>query len=72
MSAHDLAQRGEIRRAAGRGVEDGRDLAEVVGAEDAGCHDRERLRVDVVGVVEVVDGAAGDAERLAGANVGRL
>ena len=57
MPAHDLAQSGEIGRAAGCGVEDGGDLAEVVGAEDAGCHDRERLRVDVARVVELVDGA---------------
>jgi hypothetical protein len=43
----------------GRGVEDGRDLAEVVGAEDARGDHRERLRVDVAGVVELVDGAPG-------------
>ena len=64
MSAHDLAQRGEIRWAAGCGVEDGRDLAEVVGAEDSWGDDRERIRVDVAGVVELVEGAAGDAERV--------
>jgi hypothetical protein len=46
-------------------------LAEVVGTEDAGGHDRERLRVDIVGVVKVVDGTAGDEERLAGADVRR-
>ena len=49
----------------------GGDLAEVVGAEDAGGDDRERLGVDVARVVELVDGAAGDAERLAGADVDR-
>ena len=48
MVAHDLAQGGEIGRAAGGGVEDGGDLAEVVGAENAGGDDRERLGVDVV------------------------
>ena len=58
VPAHDLAQRGEVGRAAGRGVEDRGHLAEVVGAEDAGCHDRQRLGVDVALVVELVDGAA--------------
>jgi hypothetical protein len=40
--------------AARRGSEDRADLAEVVRAEDPGRDDRERLRVDVVCVVEVV------------------
>jgi hypothetical protein len=71
VATHHRCDRREVGWAAGRGVEDGRDLAEVVGAEDAGGDDRERLRVDVVGVVEVMGGAAGDAERLAGGNVGR-
>ena len=71
MTPHHRCDRREIRRAADRGVEDGRDLAEVVGAEDARCDDRERLRVDVVGVVEVVDGAARDAERLTRTDVDR-
>ena len=35
VPAHDLAQRGVIGRSAGCGLEDGRDLAEVVRAEDA-------------------------------------
>ena len=59
------------RAGRGRGIEDGRDLAEVVGAEDARGDDRECLGVDVVRVVELVDGATGDAERLAGADVDR-
>jgi hypothetical protein len=71
VSAHDLTQRGEVGRAAGRSVEDGRDLAEVVGAEDAGRDDCQRLGVEIAGVVEVMDGAAGDVERLAGADIGR-
>jgi hypothetical protein len=71
VATHHRCDRREVGWAAGCGVEDGRDLAEVVGAEDAGGDDRERLRVDVVGVVEVMGGAAGDAERLAGGNVGR-
>src|SRR5881392_3534591 len=71
VPAHDLAQRGEIRRAARRGIEDGRDLAEEVGAEDARGDDCERLGIDLAPVVEVVDGAAGDKERLAGSEVGR-
>ena len=71
MLAHDLAQRGEIRRAAVRGVEDDRDLAEEVGTEDPRGDDRKRSGVDVAGVVEMVDGAAGDAKRVAGADVDR-
>jgi hypothetical protein len=71
VAPHDLAQRGEVRWAAGRGVEDRSDLAEEVGAEDAGGDDRERPGVALAGVVEVVDGAAGDEERLARADLGR-
>jgi hypothetical protein len=71
VAAHDLAQRGEVRWATGRGVEDRSDLAEEVGAEDAGGDDRERPGVALAGVVEVVDGAAGDEERLARADLGR-
>ncbi len=71
VSAHDLTQRGEVGRAAGRSVEDGRDLAEVVGTEDAGRDDCQRLGVEIAGVVEVMDGAAGDVERLAGSDIGR-
>ena len=57
--------------AAGRGVDDRGEVAEVVGAEDAWSDDRERRGVDIVRVVEVVDGAARDAEHLAGADVDR-
>ena len=70
MAAHYRCDRCEVGRAYCCGVEDGGDLAEVVGTEDAGGDNRERLGVDVVGVVELVDGAAGDAERLAGGDVG--
>jgi hypothetical protein len=56
--------------AGGRGDDLG-DLAEVVGPEDAGRHDRERGGVDVADVVEAVHGAARNAERVAGADVGR-
>ena len=71
VPAHDRAEGGEIGRAAGCGVEDGRDLAEVVGTEDAGSDDRERFGVDVAGVVEPVDRATGDAEHLARADLDR-
>src|SRR4051794_20005197 len=62
VAAHYLSDCREIGRAAGCGIEDGRNLTEVVGAEDAGCHDRECLGIDVASVVELVDGATGDAE----------
>src|SRR3954451_12567910 len=68
-AAHDLADCHEIGRAAGRGIEDGRNFTKVVGAEDAGRHDRECLRVDVACVVELVDGASGDAERFSFADL---
>jgi hypothetical protein len=47
VATHHSCHCREIRRTSGRGVEDGRDFAEVVGAEDAGGDDRERLGVDV-------------------------
>ncbi len=57
VAPHHRCDRGEVGWASGRGVEDGRNLAEVVGAEDSGCHDRQRLRIDIARVVELVDGA---------------
>jgi hypothetical protein len=66
VAAHHRADRCEVGRPAGRGIEDGRDIVEVLGTEDAGRHDRERACVVVAGVVEAVDGPATDAERLAG------
>jgi hypothetical protein len=71
VAAHHGPDRREVGRPAGRGVEDGSDLAEVLGAEDAGGDHRERPGVDVAGVVELVDGAAEDADRFARADVGR-
>ena len=70
VSAHDLAQRGEIRRTAGRSAEDVRDLAEVVSTQDAGGDDRKLPCVDIAHVVELVDDASGDDERLARTDVG--
>ena len=55
MPAHDLGDRREVGWAACRLPEDGGDLAEVGGPEDAGREDRERPGVDVAGVVEAVD-----------------
>jgi DNA-binding MarR family transcriptional regulator len=46
VPAHDCCDRGEVGRAAGRGVEDGGEFAEVVWAENAGRDDRESLGVD--------------------------
>ena len=59
MATHHRCDRCEVWRPAPSRVEDGRDLAEEVGAENAGGDDRERLCVDGMGVVEVMDGAAG-------------
>src|SRR4051794_17539104 len=71
VALHDLAQRGVVRGTVGGGVEDRGDLAEVVGPEDPGRDDRERLGVRLVQVLELVDGAPRDAERLAGADIDR-
>src|SRR4051795_8220116 len=69
VAAHSLSDCREIGRAAGCRIEDGRNLTEVVGAEDAGRHDRECPGIDVASVVELVGGAAGDGECLPGADV---
>ena len=71
MAAHHGCDSCEVRRASGRGVEDGRNLTEVGGAEDAGGHDRQRPGIDVARVVEPVNHAAGDTQHLAGPDVDR-
>ncbi len=71
MPAHDLAQRGEIGRAAGCGVEDGGHLAEVARAEETGGDDRQCFGVAVASVVELVDGAAGVGGVMGGSDVAR-
>ena len=71
MLPHDRAQREEVGWAAGRRIEDGGDLAEVLGTEDPRCHDRECLCVEVMRVVELVDSASWNAERLARAATDR-
>jgi hypothetical protein len=58
-------------RAAGCGLEDRRDLAEEVRAEDPWRDDPKTSGVDLARVLEVVDGAARDEEHLAGTNVRR-
>src|SRR6266516_6498671 len=71
VAPHHRCDRGEVGWASGRGVEDGRNLAEVVGAEDSGCHDRQRLRLDIARVVELVDGATWNEKRLSGSDIDR-
>jgi hypothetical protein len=71
VTPHHGCDRGEIRGTAGCGVEDRRDLVEVVGAEDAGCRDRQRPRIDVARVVELMDGASWDEKRLSGTDLDR-
>ena len=72
MAAHHCSDRSRVGRAAGGGIEDRGDLAEVVGAEDAGGDDRQRLRAELADVGELVDCPAGDAEHLAGADLVRV
>src|SRR6478736_9386677 len=71
MAEHHGSDRREVGRPTGRGVEDGRSVAEVAGAEDAGGDDRERPGVVLAEVVEPVHRAARDAERLARGDVDR-
>ena len=49
VAAHHSRDCCQVGRAAGRGVEDGCDLAEVAGTEDAGGDNRERLRAQHLG-----------------------
>ena len=52
MLAHHGAERGQVGRPTGGGVEDRSDLAEEVRADAAGGGDRERPGVEVAAVVE--------------------
>jgi hypothetical protein len=69
MTAHHRRHGGEVGRAAGRGVEDSRRLAEESRADDARSGNPDGLGIDITGVVEVMDGAAGDEDRFAGSDV---
>ncbi len=61
VAAHDFADGGGAGWGAGRGgVEDGGDLAEEVGAEEAGGDDGEGFCRGGVEVFEAVDGSARD------------
>ena len=71
VAAHHCSDGFEVGRPSGGGIEHCTDLTEVIGAEHARRDDRERDGVDVAGVVEAVDGAARDADGLAGADVDR-
>ena len=70
VAAHRFGERGQIGRTARRGGgEDLGDVAEVGGSEHTGRGDREELRVDAAAILEPVDLAAPDADRLAGAEL---
>src|SRR4249919_1440683 len=71
VATHHCCDRCDVGRPAPGSVEDSCNLAEEVRAENAGGNDRQRLGVHIAGVVEVVDSAAWDQKRLAGANLGR-
>src|SRR4051794_34726353 len=64
VAAHDRCELRWIRGARRGAAEDGGNLPEVVGAEDTGSDDGECGCVGITRVVELVDGTAGDAERL--------
>src|SRR5215208_509566 len=70
VASHHFGERYRVRRAACCGLDHGGHLAEVVRAEDARADNREHLRVDVMIVVEAVDGSPRDAQHFARANLG--
>jgi hypothetical protein len=68
VAAHDFADGGGVGWGAGwRGLEDGGDLAEVFGAEEAGGDDGEDSCRGGVEIFEAVDGSARDEDGVAGA-----
>ncbi len=69
MAAHHVEQCGNVGRTVPARDQDVADLGEVVGPEDAGCGDREELGVDRSHVDELVDLAASNADRIAGADL---
>src|SRR5215212_1867543 len=70
VASHHFGERYGVGRAVSCGLDDGGHLAEVVRAEDARADDREHRRVDLMVVVEAVDGSARDAQPLAPAYIG--
>ena len=65
MATHHCCDRFEVRRPAVGRIKKSRDLAEEVGAQNAGGDDRERPRLNITAVVEMVDGASAvDAEMI--------
>jgi hypothetical protein len=67
VAAHDFADRDGVGWGARRGrLEDGGDLAEVVGAEEAGGDDGKRFCRGGVEVFEAVDDSARDEDGVAG------
>ena len=72
MASHHFADRCGVGGAALRGPQHGSHITQVPRAEDAGGDDRERLRVELMIVVEAVDEPATDAQHLARADVGLL
>src|ERR1041385_5079180 len=70
VAPHDGRDRDQVGRTAGSGRDHRPHLSEVVGTEDAGGDDGERHRVDVVEIVEAVDNAPADADRLARTDLG--
>src|SRR5690606_25786367 len=65
VPVHDLRESRMVRRAACSGGEHGGGLPEVVDADRGWRDDAENFRIAAPSVVESVDGAAGNAERIA-------
>ena len=72
MAAHHRADRGQILRTAGTGVENLADLAELGGPEHRRRRDRREGRVDRPVVLDPVDLTARHADRFAGTDLGPL
>ena len=69
MAAHHFGNQCGIGRATGTRFYDVGDFAEVIGAEDARSHDRERPGRGGAEVVEAVNGTPFDAKHLARTDV---
>src|SRR4051794_39031582 len=72
VTAHHLPDRGHIGRSSGGRPQDRADLLEVAWSEESRRHDGEERGVRAGAVLERVDGAARDEDRLTRTHLARL